>query len=161
MANKSFSILVPYHGTMVIATATEIENPVQMYYQVNFPDGTNSLFHIYEGDRGWAEAELDVTESAKDIGPIIDMYRHEKYFEPLMIAINETTYAIQPFTEDEGKTIQYEVYKMSGEHLINIFTEKGDEWNYEEISADNDLDYKSLAKQIGAVIIDRQQNKFS
>ena len=158
MANKSFSILVPYKGSMVIATATEVENPVQMYYQVSFPDGFNSLFHTYEGDRGWAEAELDVTQLARDIGPIIDMYRHQKYFEPLIIAVNETNYAIQPFTEDEGKTIQYEVYKMTGEHLMNIFLDKGDEWNYEEISFDDNLKCKSLVKDIGAAVMDRLQN---
>ena len=158
MEKKSFSILVPYGGKMVIATATAIENPVQMHYQVSFPDGSSSLFHTYEGDSGWAEAETDVTERAKDIGPIIDMYRHEKYFEPFIIAVNERDYAIQPFTEDEGKTIQYEVYNLSGEQLMNIFIDKGDEWDYEEISFENSLEYKSLAKEIGTAIMNRLQN---
>ena len=152
MENDSFSILVPYKGQMVIATATEVGNPVQMVYQVSFPDGFSSLFHTYEGDSGWAEGEQEITELAKEIGPIIDMYRHKKYFEPLMTPVNETTYAIQPFTEDGGETVQYEVYKMSGELLMNIYKEKNGEWNYEEISKENNQEYQSLAKEIGNAI---------
>ena len=158
MEKKSFSILVPYRGKMVIATAIAIENPVQMHYQVSFPDGSNGLFHTYEGDRGWAEAETDVTELASEVGPIIDMYRHEKYLEPLIVAVSETDYAIQPFTEDEGKTIQYEVYNMLGEQLMNLFINKDDEWDYEEISLDSSAKFKSLAKEIGTAIKDRLHN---
>jgi hypothetical protein len=155
MENKSFSILVPYKGKMVIANAAEIDNPLQLYYQVNFPDGSSTLFHNYEGDRGWAEAELDVTDLAKDIGPIIDMYRHKKYFEPFFLKVNETSYAVQPFTEDEGSTIKYEIYKMTCEHLMNILMSKG-EWDYEQVSDDNTLEYESLAKEMGPSILNRQ-----
>ena len=158
MENKSFSILVPYKGMMVIATATEIDNPVQLYYQVSFPDGTTNLFHTYEGDRGWAEAEQDTTDLARDIGPILDMYRHKKYFGPLFIAAHDTSYAIQPFTEDEGKTIQYEIYNMAGQHLMNIFKANDSKWDYELISGDNSHSYETLASDIGAVLMEKQPN---
>jgi hypothetical protein len=151
MEKKSFSILVPYKGDMVIATATEIENPVQLYYQVNFPDGASTLVHNYEGDRGWAEGELDLTELAKNIGPIIDMYRHQKYFEPFFLQVNHVSYAVQPFTEDGGTTIKYEIYNKSGELLMNIFMGKGG-WDYEQVSGDMTLEYQSLGKKLGDLI---------
>jgi hypothetical protein len=152
MGEKSFPILVPYKGEMVIAAATEVENPVQLYYQVSFPDGSSTLVHNYEGDRGWAEAELDITDLARDIGPVIDMYRHKKYFEPSIITVNQTPYAIQPFTEDEGNTIKYEIYTRSCEHLVNIFIGRDGEWEFEQVSGNNNPGYHNLAKEIGAVI---------
>lgn len=152
MDQASFPILVPYKGEMVIATATKVDHPLMLYYQVNFPDGYSDLFHTYEGDRGWAEAEVDVTDLAKEVGPIIDMYRHEKYFQPFFVTSGDSSYAIQPFTEDDGRTIKYEVYARSCEHLLNIFPGENGEWDYEQVSENNDPGYKNLAIEIGDLV---------
>lgn len=157
MENETFSVLVPYKGRMAIVAVTQVHNPVELQYEVVFPDGTYSFFHTNQGDRGWAEEEAEVTDLAKAIGPVIDMYHHEKYKEPFMLTAGGHNYAIQPFTEDEGKTIQYAVYEMTGEHLLSLSRNGANGWAFEPVAGDHITADQSLADTIGNAIINKDQ----
>jgi len=80
MPLKSFSILAPFDVVMTMADVQEVESPLNFFYKVTFQNGYENVFTTFEGeedegDFGWNEAGLGVTQLAKDVGKAISLAR--------------------------------------------------------------------------------------